>query len=349
MDTTLATPEWQTFTERWWNLRPLRLEFAPRGENGPRLEALFYEDRRGRLQLPDYQPHLPMRFRPTPTSASWRVERQWLETARPLVEEMTARGTRGELTLPATMTDPRPWRWAHFRVAPRFTNLIDLPFTWSQADRVVRQQASKAERAGFTCRRTASLDEVLACLGGSQARKRFRYGIGLEGLELAQRLLGPDAFRAYVCHAPSGEPATARVLLHRPGGRALDWMAGTRDPFLRSGATQLLLAHVLQELYAAGAPGYNSCGADVESVAYTKLMWGGALVPQFTIQGYDVHSLRRFAGGWLRFMRHRAATRRARVESVVDPAADAPPGELAAEDAPPDAAGSRRAGGSAGR
>lgn len=211
-----------------------------------------------------------------------------------------------------------------------FTNLIDFPFTWAQGDRVVRQQANKAERAGFTCRRTDAFDDLHACLGGSQARGGFAYGMTLAGLALAHRLLGPEAFRVYVCYAPSGEPATARVLLHRPGARALDWMAGTRDAFLKSGATQLLLSHVLDDLHRAGAVGYNSCGADVESVAHTKLLWGGRIVPQYAIQGYDWVSMRRLLGGWLRFVRARKAIRLARAApavaepAVADPAAPEP-------------------------
>jgi hypothetical protein len=324
MDTVLATAEWQTFTAQHWQLEPVRLEFQPRGDNGPSLRAVLYADRRGRMQVPAYQPHLPLRFVPTPTAASYRIERQWLETAQLLVEEMMARGTRGEVTLPPSMTDPRPWRWAHFRVTPRFTNLIDYPFTWAQADRVVRQQAAKAERAGFTCRRTEAFDDLLACLGGTQARRGFAYGMTLPGLELAHRLLGPEALRVYVCYAPSGDPATARVVLHRAGGRALDWMAGTRDAWLRSGATQLLLAHALEDTRLAGATGYNSCGADVESVAQTKLLWGGTLAPQYAIQAYDWLSMRRFLGGWLRFERGRRALRQARRAPASEPTGAAP-------------------------
>jgi hypothetical protein len=328
MDTALATAEWQRFTELRWSLEPVRLAYAPRGPGGPGLDAIFYADRRGRLRLPPYQPHLPLRFAPTPTDASYRVERQWLETAHLLVEDMLDRGTWSELTFSPELVDPRPWRWASFRVTPHFTNLIDLPFTWSQADRVVRQQAAKAERAGLTCGLTGDLDAVMACLAGSQRRKGFAYGMDRPGLELARRLLGPDALRLYLCTTATGEPATARVILHRAGGRGLDWMAGTRDEWLKSGATQLLLAHVLDDLHRAGASGYNSCGADLEPVARTKLLWGGTLAAQYAIQGYDWRSSRQLLGGWLRFVRGRSALRRARrlagVEGARAPSATTP-------------------------
>lgn len=327
MDTALATPEWQAFTRQFWRVEPLPLDFAPRGPNGPRLRAVFYTDARGRLQLPPYQPCLPLQFAPTPQAASYRAERQWIETARLLVDEMLVRGTRGELTFPPGLVDPRPWKWAHFRVTPRFTNLIDLPFGWERADRVARQQAHKAERAGFTCQRTGDLAEALACLGGSQERQGFAYGMTLDGLELAARLMGPEALRVYSCRASSGQPATARVVLHRPGARALDWMAGTRDEQLRSGATQQLLAFALEDLHRAGATAYDSCGADLEGVACAKLAWGGRLVPQYSVQGWDWLPARRLLGAGLRFLRQRAAVRRARRAAPDAPSPADPAGE----------------------
>jgi hypothetical protein len=331
MDTALATPEWQAFTRQFWRVDPVQLDFAPRGPNGPALRGVFYADSRGRLQLPPYQPCLPLQFTPTPGAASYRAERQWVETARLLVDEMLVRGTRGELTFPPGLTDPRPWKWAHFRVTPRFTNLIDLPFSWDGADRVARQQAHKAERAGFVCGPADDLSKALACLGGSQRRRGFAYGMTLEGLELAMRLLGREALRVYACHSPSGEPATARVMLHRPGGRALDWMAGTRDEHLKSGATQLLLAHALEDLHRAGATGYDSCGADLEGVACAKLVWGGRLVTQYSVQAYDWPSTRRLLGASLRFLRHRAAVRQARRAAPPTPAGQPAAGLPAAE------------------
>lgn len=339
MDSALATAEWRTFTQRYWGLEPVELTIAPRGPNGPQLRGIFYADRKGRLQLPAYQPHLPLQFVPTPTSSAYRLERLWLETAQALVEEMAARGVRGELTFPPEITDPRPWKWAHFRVTPHFTNYLDLPFSWSQADRVVRQQASKAQRAGFACGRTADVAQVLECLAGSQRRKGFAYGMTADGLALARELLGPEALRLYLCTAPDGRPATARVILHRPGGRALDWMAGTVPAHLHSGATQQLLAHALDDLHAAGATGYNSCGADIEPVAYTKLLWGGRIVPQYCIQGYDLLALRRLAGGFVRFVRHRRELARRRAPgSAPAPAPASAAGDAAAPAQAPDPA-----------
>jgi hypothetical protein len=311
MDTALATNEWQTFTERYWEVEPLRFDYAPRGPGGPTLRAIGYADRKGRLLLPPYQPHLPLEFKPTPTDAPYRLQRQWLETSRCLVDDMLARGIRGELTFSPAVADPRPWQWSWFRVLPRFTNFIDFPFTLDQADRVMRQQANKAARAGFVCRKTDHIEDALACLSGSESRRGFRYGMTLQGLEMAHRLLGPECLRVYVAYAAGGEPATARVVLHRPGGRACDWLAGTMDKHLHGGATQLLMAFMFDDLQQAGAAGYNSCGADVEPVAYAKSMWGGRLMTQFSVLAYDYRPMKNLLGNARRYLRRQREVRRA--------------------------------------
>lgn len=310
MDTALGTPPWQEFTRRYWNVEPVRFDYAPRGDSGPKLSAVFYTGADRRLMLPPYQPHAPLRFSPTATDAAYRIQRQWLDTARLLVDDMQVRGIRGELTFSTAMVDPRPWSWAHFRVAVRFTNFIDFPFQIDQADRVVRQQANKAVRAGLVCSQTDRLEDALACLCDSEGRQGFDYGITLAGLELARELLGPEAFRVYLCATAQGEPVSARVVLHQPRGRACDWLAGTRNAFLSCGATQLLLWHVLDDLARAGACGYNSCGADIEPVAQAKAAWGGRLVPQYSLIAYDFRSNKHLLGEMFRFIRRRRRVRR---------------------------------------
>ena len=309
MDSALATSEWQTFTQRYWHVEPTRLEYAPRGPNGQVLRMICYRDGKGRLLLPPYQPHCPLEFK-TRTAEPYRVQRQWLQIARLLVDDMIAHGIRGEVTFSPAVVDPRPWIWSWFRVSPRFTNFIDFPFHADQADRTVRQQANKALRAGFVCKRTDDLEHAVACLSASEKRQGFAYGMTLPGLEMARQLLGPEALRVYVGYAAGGEPATARVVLHRPGGRACDWLAGTTGNYLQSGITQLLKAYMLDDLQQAGASGYNSCGADLESVACAKAMWGGRLMTQFSLQAYDLRPMKHLAGNMLRYLKRQRAVRR---------------------------------------
>ncbi len=113
-------------------------------------------------------------------------------------------------------------------------------------------------------------------------------------------------------------------------------MAGTAAPHLHSGATQLLLAHALEDLHAAGATGYNSCGADIEPVAHTKLLWWGRLVVQYSVQAYDYYSWRKLAGGFVRYLLRRRQLRRRGAPADVARSAEgrAPGGATAAAPLP---------------
>lgn len=305
MDTALSTSQWQTFTGLYWKVEPVRFEYAPEGMKGPVLRVVCYRNRKGRLMLPPYQPHLPLYFMPTETETIGLMQREWLDLGSLFADDIIAHGIRGGLTFSPAITDPRPWAWSWFHVLPRFTDFIDFPFELGQTDRVVRQHANKARRGGFTCIRTDNLRHAFACLAGSEKRKNFSYGITLGGLEMAHDLLGPDAFRVYVCYAPNGEPATARIVLHRPSGRACDWMAGTIDTYLHSGATQLLIAYMMNDLQEADAVGYNSCGANTETVVHAKTMWGGRLMTQYRIEAYAFSTMKHLMGNMLRYRRQR--------------------------------------------
>jgi len=317
----LTLPGWQKFNRRQWDVEPVEFDFAPRGPNGPRLRVVGYRDGRGRLVLPTMNPHLPISFQPTKTDAPFRLERQWSEVAELLVEEMLSSGTSGRIALPADVLDPRPWMWSGFHVAPLFTFFMELPFDPAQADASVRQKIRKSSKAGFSSRIADDVDDVLACLRETEARKGFDHELTRESLEWGLELLGAESFRLYVCYASGGEPASARIVLHDAGGQACDLAAGTQRKYLSSGATQHLIGHVLEDLHQAQATGFNFCGANIQSVSPAKSCWGGRLVSHFAVEGFDALPLKRLAGGFYRLFKKRRSVRQQRTT----------PAEVAAE------------------
>lgn len=308
----LTLPGWQEFNRMQWAAEPVEFHFAPRGPNGVTLDVVAYRDPRGRLVLPTMNPHWPVVFRPTNTDSPSRLQRQWSETAQPLVEEMLDRGTAGRIALPADVADPRPWLWAGFQVAPLFTFLIDFPFEIDQADAAVRQKVRKSSKAGFNCRLADDVGDVLACLRETEARKGFDHALTRESLRRGLDMLGRESLRLYVCYSPDGEPASARIVLHAPGGQACDLAAGTQRKYLSSGATQHLIAHTLADLQQAGAAGFNFCGANIQSVSPAKSCWGGRLVSHYAVEGFDRLPLRRLAGNFYRLIKNRRSIRKQR-------------------------------------
>lgn len=289
------------FNRRKWGVEPCRVRFGE-VDGAPAVEALYYLNRAGRIwKPPTTSTYLPVAFLPTATQSRARLDRQWLAVATLLAEDMRERGLANVIPLPPEVGDARPWQWAGFRVEVRYTFYTDLPYDDSLLDPSVRRQIAKCERSGFRWERARDLRDVYTCLAESETRQGFSYRLDLDDLELAQDLLGPDALRAYVCFAPDGEPASARVTLHQPGARALEWVNGNRAAYLNSGSAQFLLRHVLDDLAAAGATGFDFIGATLPTVAASKATWGASLAPFYAVDGGRLRALARFAREYARF------------------------------------------------
>ena len=138
---------WLEFNRLKWGVEPLRVRYDM-GEELPAISAVLYLDRRGRVVLPRLNPYLPVSFHPTPTEKRYRRDRQWLDVATAMAQDMRARGLRGAVDLPPEAADVRPWRWAGFQIGIVYTFHLDLPFDPGGADHALARQAAKARRAG---------------------------------------------------------------------------------------------------------------------------------------------------------------------------------------------------------
>lgn len=232
-----------------------------------------------------------MLFRSTLTSSQVRLQRQWLEVAEPFAADLERRGLARAVALPPEVFDLRPWQWRRFRVSTRYTFYLEFPYTVADADSSVRKNSRKAVDAGYRVNREADMRAVHACLLATERRQGFSHDISVQELELVRELLGEDHCRAYVGRAPDGTPVSARVVLHVPGARAIDWVAGTDSAHLQSGVTQHLIAHVLDDLQNAGASGFDFAGANIAPVAAAKACWGGTLTAYHIVESTDLRFL----------------------------------------------------------
>jgi hypothetical protein len=295
----LSHEAWLEFNRWKWGLQPLRVRYRDAGER-PYLEAVLYAGRLGSIVHPRLNPYIPVVFASSEGAAPLRASRQWLDLSSCLVREMGERGVQGQVALAPAASDMRVWQWQGFDVRPRYTYVIEFPWEPHSADYAVRKNLHKALRAGYTCVRVKSMKDVCACLAETEERQVFRYGLSPNDLECALNMLGEEYLRAYVCYSSAGVPASARVVLHQSGGRAVDWVAGTCGAHLTSGATQLLIAHVIEDLGRAGATGFDFAGANIANVAASKMVWGGLLVPYYTVESCSIRSVLRHGVRWLK-------------------------------------------------
>lgn len=288
-----------------WGLMPMPIRLFSGSGELPMIESLFFLNRRGAIRHPPTVPYLPVRFVPTPAASVTRINSQWLESGGLLAREMASRGAASAISLPPEITDVRPWQWAGYRAGVRYTLHLDFPYAISQASESVRRNIRKAEKLGYRCTRTRDADSAYRCLAETQERKRLTRYLTAEDLRLAVNLLGEDGCRVYVCYAPSGEAASASIILLHPGERAQFWLVGTVTDHLHAGATQLLIRTILEDLQGQMVPGFDFIGANNPGVADSKIRWGARLVPYFVVAPYGVKPLLHHLREWWLYAKKR--------------------------------------------
>jgi hypothetical protein len=279
----LFLESWVEFNRRRWNVRAERVVLGEPGGT-PRLEALLYRGRSGRLVRPARTFYVPVAFETAPGTGRHRAYSQWDDLSNELAAHMAAAGVAQAQVLPPEVADVRAWQWNGFVVGVRYTYYQDLPYDLGQASQSVRAHVKKARAAGYNCRRSDSVADVASCQVEMEQRAGYDHEYTAAHLDAAQRFVGPDHFRCYTAYAPSGEPAASNVVLHNPGGRALGWLMATRTAHLPSGVNQLLQWHLLQDLADAGAAGLDMVGASLESIAAAKASWRPRLLPHYTVE-----------------------------------------------------------------
>jgi hypothetical protein len=246
--------------------------------------------------MPRGNPYLPVAFEPARRHASGRTA-EWHRVAQPLVDEMRRRGSANQLYLSPDVDDVRPWQWRGFFVSVRYTYFLDAPL--EGGDREVRRMTEKAVRLGIRVERVSDPRPILECLADSESRQGFAHGLGVRELGEARRLVGDDGFRMYASFDPDGRPASAMVLLHSPGARAIGWVGGTKSARLRDGATHAVWRTSFEDAVADGAVGIDLCGANMPSVAAFKSHWGARLVTNYGVRTYSLRTAARIAADWL--------------------------------------------------
>ena len=286
----LFVEAWIEYNRRRWRTRAERIVLG-KADGTPRLEAVVYRTRSGRIWQPPRNVYLPVAFETAPDTGAHRAYTQWTDLAQELAAQTAASGIKNTVNLLPEVTDVRPWQWEGLLTGVKYTLYQNFPYDITQANQSVRSRIKKARKAGYRCGRADSAADVFVCLAETEKRSGFDAAYSLEQLEEAQRFVGPEHFRCYTAYAESGEPAASYVVLHNAGGHALAWVISTRTRHLQSGVTQLLHDHVVQDLQDAGAAGFDLAGANTESISAAKAGWGPRLVPYYHLQQYGPRRL----------------------------------------------------------
>ena len=85
---------WLKFNEEKWGYKPERVVFQIPGKELPRLEGVFYLNKRGQVVMPPRNPYLPLQFTRL-AEQPYRLYTQWLEVFELLqmIAQTRIRGT----------------------------------------------------------------------------------------------------------------------------------------------------------------------------------------------------------------------------------------------------------------
>lgn len=299
MTTPLMHPGWIAFNEQKWNLTAHRFRSGSDEADAASLEAVLYANAAGKLRPVPHNIYCPVTFSGTSTDYRHRRARQWLDASTELANHMQETGLGGAVSLNLPVDDARPWQWHGFRVEILYTSLLEFPFDVHSASSAVRKAINKGKRAGYTCARTTDVTAVMSCITATEQRQGFSQGLSVNDLQSLLTSMGEDHFRMYLCLAPSGQPASAEIVLHTATSYAIDWIAGTESAHLSPGSKQVLMSFILEDLRAAGATGIDLGGANLPRIAAAKAEWGGRLMTFYSIREKNLRSLAQDGRQWI--------------------------------------------------
>lgn len=298
----LALEGWLSFNRLCRDVEPCQVRLTAGDAALPAVHAVYYLDQRGQIVMPPGNPYLPVAFESTPTTSRARLDRQWLDVGKSLVDDMRQRGVSGAVTLPPDIDDIRPWQWGGFSATMRYLYHLDFPDSGHVVDLTARRRIGKnASRHDLVFERVADLAVVFRIV----ERTGQYFDLDQRDLEFARDLVGENALRAYVCYASSGAPLGARVVLHRPGSRAVELLAVATPDERAVGADEFLFGKMLADLGSAGATGIDFETTVEPGVSRFATLWGARLEPRYQVEAPSVPGLVRQVGNHWRYWRLR--------------------------------------------
>lgn len=274
---------WLKFNEEKWGYMPERVLYQIPGKDLPKLEGVFYLNRKGHVVMPPRNPYLPLQFTPTPTEQPYRLYTQWFEVSKLLAEDLGKRGFEGSISFPPGFFDARAFQWLGMDVRIRYTFITSLPIYEKLLDASVKKNINKALRADYSTSHSENWEAIDYCLKKTEEVKDFSHLVSSKELEYACNILGKESFRGYLCKSEKGEPVSGQIKLFLAEGVSIDWSAGTDRNHIKNGVNQLLYKDSFEDMAGNGGKIFDLCGANIESVANAKATWGFPLVPYITI------------------------------------------------------------------
>ncbi len=217
------------------------------------------------------------------TARPHRSSRQRRAVLGALAENVGRRFTRAEIDCHPDTDDVRPFVWAGWQAAVRYTCISSLSGAWqASCDPDVRRRVARAEAAGVRFESDVPVEAFDRLWSKTHARQGLRRPLSSEALiALVRRLLLDFDIRIHGARLADGTLAAANVVIY-DGSAARYWLAAFDPLHASTGANQFCLMQTLQA--AAGRiKTFDWIGANTKGVAEFKESFGPRLVPSYRL------------------------------------------------------------------
>lgn len=179
------------------------------------------------------------------------------------------------------LADARPFQWAGWRVAPRYTYRIaprDADAMLASFEHNARKKIRRAEEAGLVVQRVGHTAELVSAYAASYRRHHAPPPVSEAVLSaLADRLLRERIAHAYVVRGADGADHAFQIQIV-DARASYAWIAGTAAEHMAEGGFSLMLWKILRDSSEANAM-FDFMGANTPTIARFKRAFGGELAP----------------------------------------------------------------------
>lgn len=184
-----------------------------------------------------------------------------------------------------TVVDIRQFRWLGYSVKPRHTFILDissLESLWDRFNNSLRRKIRDAQEKGFIVVRTNDVTNLAEQQILSLERSGKKFFVEFDTLKkLLEDLVEKNLLIVYHLIDKNNQVLSSRGVSVW-NGKAYDVVAGMLEKNVGN-SSHFLMWKIFEDLASNGVKEFDFCGADIESVAFFKMQFGGEIKVSFEV------------------------------------------------------------------
>ncbi len=189
------------------------------------------------------------------------------------------------LKLHHTIDDIRQFKWLGYEIKPRHTftlNIESIEKLWDGLSNSLKRKIKDAQEKGFRVLRTTSVDELAQQQILSFEKTGGKFFLNFDELkQLLEKLAQRNLLTIYHLVDKNDQVIASRGISVW-GEKAYDVVAGTMGRETDN-SSHFLLWKILEDLSLNNLKEFDFCGADIESIAFFKMQFGGEIKISFEV------------------------------------------------------------------